>query len=222
MKSADWIGFRQGQLTVVSFDGLDKFSRGRAARFTFRCDCGREFSAQKSNVIGRGKNDCGHSIKKHGTAPRGATSDPLHKVWWHMIDRCVNPNNKSFPDYGGRGIKVCDRWRHGDGAATGFESFLADMGDRPAGRFTIERVQGDKDYAPGNCMWLPKGDQSKNRRGVKLIRIGTRAMTIPDWCKETGISYWTAVRRISRGWSPDRAVTAALTPRARRATERRR
>lgn len=124
-----------------------------------------------------------------------------------MIDRCRNPKNGSFKDYGARGITVCERWRLGDGSKTGFECFLADMGPRPRGRYTIERVDGANNYTPGNCMWLPKGDQSKNRRGVKLIRIGNQTQTIPDWCKETGVSYWTAIRRIYRGWTPERAVS---------------
>lgn len=207
MKSEDWVGFRQGCLTITAFEGLQHFGRGKAARFRFRCDCGREFSSQKSNIVGRNRRDCGCAhAKPTGTAPPGASTDPRHKVWRHMIDRCSNPKNRSFKDYGGRGIGVCDRWLIGDGERTGFECFVADLGPRPA-RFTIERVDGAKGYGPGNCMWLPKGDQSKNRRGVKLVRIGRRAQTIPDWCRETGVGYWTAIRRIERGWPPDRAVT---------------
>lgn len=209
MKSTDWIGFRQGSLTIVSFDGLDRFAKGKAARFTFRCDCGTEFSAQKSNVIGRGRVDCGHSAEPQTrTAPPGATKHPLHKVWWHMIDRCQNPRNKSFKDYGGRGVQACSRWAIGENGLTGFECFLADMGPHEPG-MTIERVDRDGDYRPGNCMWLPKPDQSRNRRGVKLVRIGDRVKTIPGWCAETGVPYWTAIRRIARGWPPDRAVTKA-------------
>lgn len=213
-KSESWIGFRQGMLTIIAFDGLRTFKRGKAAVFTFRCDCGAVFQSQKSNVIGRRRDDCGCSQLPHGTAPYLASRHPLHKVWWHMIDRCRNRKNRSFKNYGARGIAVCDRWREGSGELTGFECFLSDMGERPGGDYTVERVNGADDYRPGNCMWLPKGDQSKNRRGVKLLRIGQRAQTIPDWCKETGIGYWTAIRRISRGWPPDRAVTEPIATRA--------
>jgi hypothetical protein len=127
-------------------------------------------------------------------------------VWWHIIDRCENPDNSSYHNYGARGISVSPRWKSGDGRLTGFECFLADMGDRPEGNYTVERVDGTRGYEPGNCIWLPKGDQSKNRRGVRLVRIGDDVRTIPDWCKETGIPYFTAMRRIGRGWPPDKAV----------------
>lgn len=206
MKSEQWVGHREGHLTIIRFDGIRSFQSGRATCFTFRCDCGNEFTAQKSNIVGK-RTDCGCiKPKLNRTAQPGATANPAHKVWWHMIDRCENPRNKSYSDYGGRGIKVCARWMTGAGAMAGFECFLADMGPRPTG-LTIERVQGAVGYEPGNCVWLKKGDQSKNRRGVRLIRIGDRVTTIPDWCAETGVYYWTAIRRISRGWPPDKAVT---------------
>lgn len=207
MQNSQWIGHRNGQLTIIEYKGLRKFEGGgKASMFLFRCDCGREFEAQKSNIIGR-RTDCGCSKPDLGrSAPAGATKDPLHKVWAHMIDRCENPRNKSFKDYGARGIKVHQRWKTGADGKTGFECFLADMGPRKPG-MTIERVQGDRDYEPGNCTWLPKGDQSKNRRGVRLVRIGDKVKTIPDWCLETGIDYWTAIHRVRRGWPPDKAVT---------------
>lgn len=206
MESEQWVGHRQGSLEIVSFEGIKVFGKGRAAYFKFRCDCGNEFVAQKSNVIGR-KYDCGCSKPKSDRiAPPGASKNPLHKVWWHMIDRCENPHNRSYKDYGARGIKVCDRWKQGEDSATGFECFLSDMGPRPVG-MTIERKDGRKGYSPDNCVWLPKAAQSKNRRGVWRVTIGSVTKTVPEWCEETGISYWTAIRRIQRGWPPIKAVT---------------
>lgn len=208
MKSTDWIGFRQGQLTIVAFDGLDRFkSGGKAAKFTFRCDCGVEFSAQKSNIIRAKRMDCGHSVQRAATAPPGASANPVHKVWWHMIDRCQNPKNRSFKDYGARGISACYRWRLGEDGKTGFECFLDDMGPRPPGNYTIERQDVNGNYEPRNCIWLHKSKQSKNTRKTNLVRIGGRVQTVPDWCAETGVGYWTAIRRIYRGWPPVRAVT---------------
>lgn len=208
MKSENWIGRRIGRLTIVEFQGIRAFqSGGRSAYFRFRCDCGNEFSAQKSNVISK-RSDCGCSKSAPvRTMPSGSWAHPLYKTWVHMIDRCCNPSNKSFKDYGQRGIRVAERWTVGTGSVTGFECFCLDMGDRPTG-FTIERVDGNRGYEPSNCMWIAKGEQSKNRRGVKLIRLHGVSHTIPEWCAIHGISYWTAIRRISRGWSPDRAVTS--------------
>lgn len=209
MKSEEWIGHREGALTIEAFEGLTAFGRGKAAYFRFRCDCGNSFVAQKSNIIGKRK-DCGCSRPaKKGTAPAGSWGNPLHKVWQHMLDRCANPKNKSFKDYGSRGIAVCLRWRDGEGKRTGFECFVADMGPRPEG-FTIERVNHGRGYEPGNCVWLAKSDQAKNRRTVRLVRIDGQVKTIPDWCAENGIPYWAAIRRVLRGWPPDKAVTTPV------------
>lgn len=209
MKSEDWVGRRIGSLTVEAFEGLTEYSNGKAAYFRFRCDCGQAFSAQKSNIIGK-RADCGCSRpEKTRSAQRGAWNHPFYKAWSHMLDRCSNPKNRSFKDYGGRGITVCERWTMGADGKTGFECFISDMGPRPAG-WTIERVQGHLGYEPGNCVWLAKGDQSKNRRGVRLVRIQGRAQTIPEWCAENGISYWSAMRRIQRGWPPDKAVSKPI------------
>jgi hypothetical protein len=207
MKSTDWIGFRQGKLRVVAFVGVRSFAGGgRATMFRFQCECGAEFVAQKSNIVGK-RMDCGCSkIPSDRTFQPGSSKHPLHKVWWQMIDRCENSRNTSFKNYGVRGISACVRWKSGDGSATGFECFLSDMGPRPKGG-TIERVLRDGNYEPGNCIWLPKAMQSKNRRGVKLIRIGRFVKTIPEWCLKTGVPYFTAIVRIRRGWPPDVAVT---------------
>lgn len=204
--SESWVGFRHGMLTVVAFEGIAQFNKGKACVFRFRCDCGNEFTAQKSNVI-RKRQDCGcQRPEPTRTQPPGAWSHPLCKTWQHIFERCDNPKNKSFKDYGARGIKICDRWRYGDGALTGFECFLADMGPRPDG-FTIERDDFNGDYEPGNCRWISKPDQGKNARGVRLLTINGVTKTIPDWCEETGVKYFTAHRRIKRGMDPELAVT---------------
>ena len=205
--SEDWVGHRHGKLTIIGFEGIIRFNGGgRATVFRFRCDCGADFVSQKSNVIPSRK-DCGcGQPEKTATIPPGGSGHPLYSVWNGMIQRCENPKTKSFRDYGARGIAVCGRWKTGNGIMTGLECFASDMGPRPDG-FTIERVQSDRGYEPGNCVWLSKPDQSKNRRTVRLVRIGTEVKTIPEWCRETGIEYWTAIRRVSRGWPPDKAVT---------------
>lgn len=205
MKSEDWIGTRFGDLEIVSFEGLKEFSRGKSPIFRFRCTCGKEIVGQKSNVH-RGKWHCGCKSKKRHTCPQRSSSHPVYKIWIGILNRCDNPKTKSFKDYGARGIRVCERWRLGDAEKTGFEHFVDDMGPRPA-NYTIERISPDGGYQPDNCVWIPKRDQSKNRRGVRLVRIGNRTQTMPDWCLETGISYWTAIRRVHRGWPPEKAVT---------------
>ena len=198
MKSQDYIGRRYGNLTIVSFDGLKVFGRGRAAYFTFLCDCGERFSAQKSNIAGKCTSCRKCSGRKVLSAPDGATRHPLYKRWSHMMDRCTNPKNKSFRDYGGRGISVCSRWTDGEGGLTGFECFVSDMGPCDPG-FTIERNDVNGNYEPSNCCWVAKKDQSANRRKVQKIEINGEEQTLPVWCERFGVKYWTARNRLKRG-----------------------
>ena len=198
MKSEDYVGQRHGQLTIIAFDGIRSFAGGRATYFTFLCDCGVKFSAQKSNVIG--KRDRCKSCRgaKFMSAPDGATSHPLYKRWYHMINRCTNKANKSYADYGARGISVCDRWLSGSDGLTGFECFVYDMGPWPKG-YTIERKNVNEGYDPKNCCWLPKSGQSANRRNVEQIEIDGVYATLPVWCERFGVKYWTARARLKRG-----------------------
>lgn len=129
---------------------------------------------------------------KHGGAKRGAARDREYVAWQNMKRRCDNPRNKSYADYGGRGIKVCGRWRNS------YEAFIADMGRAPTDGHTIDRINVDGDYEPGNCRWATRQEQTENRR-VNKTYIFVDGKSLKQIAVEAGISYYTVYSRYKTG-----------------------
>jgi len=133
----------------------------------------------------------------------GMSRTPEYRAWKAMKDRCFNPNNKRYSDWGGRAISMCDRWLN-------LENFLADMGSRPTDKHSLDRIDNDGDYSPKNCRWATKAEQQNNRRSNKpLITIGNDTRTIAQWAKKMGFSATVIHNRLKAGWSEYKAV---MTP----------
>lgn len=125
-----------------------------------------------------------------------------YNVWELMRARCYRPTNRAYPRYGGRGITICDRWRHD------FAAFFADMGPRPSASHEIDRIDNDGPYAPGNCRWATCTTQSNNRRSNVRYEFNGRSLTIAEWSRETGLSVMTLHLRIRRRkWPVELALT---------------
>jgi len=103
-----------------------------------------------------------------------------------MLARCTNPNRAAWKHYGGRGITVCDRWRHGEDGRSGFECFLSDMGPRPQGKTLDRHPNKAGNYEPGNCRWATWIQQQNNRTDNVLITAVGRTQTRAEWCREIG------------------------------------
>lgn len=174
------------------FERLVVMSREGGGRVRVRCDCGREKVVIAHNVRTRRTRSCGCLRAEQLRARRlrhGATRTPEYAVWLSIRERCENPKAASYPGYGARGIRVCERWRNS------FDAFLADMGARPEGG-TIDRIDPNGDYAPDNCRWTDMLTQQNNRRNNILITFRGRTQTLAQWARELGLKYATLRRRI--------------------------
>ena len=167
-----------------------------------RCDCGTELIVTGTRLRHGQVMSCGcyhRQRQREVKLTHGMTRTPTHTSWVAMRQRCNNANNPSWPNYGGRGIRICQRWES-------FENFYADMGERPDST-SLERIDNDGNYEPTNCRWATKHEQSVNMRHTIRIQFNGRTQSLSEWCQELGIGYWTAHARIRRGATPLEAIT---------------
>ena len=122
-----------------------------------------------------------------------------YNVWAQMLSRCRNPNLKWFHRYGGRGISVCEKWHD-------FREFYADMGEKPPG-LSIDRIDNDGNYEPGNCRWATKKEQMLNRSVTLTVEYGGRVMPVAELAERHGLSRKLVQARLARGLSVDEALS---------------
>lgn len=150
--------------------------------------------------------------RRHGEAVKGSESVE-YRTWSRMKTRCTNPNDAGYHRYGGRGIAVCARW------ASSFEAFLADVGRRPGPGYSIDRIDNDGDYKPGNVRWTTRAQQTLNYSRNRSLTFDGKTLTISQWSAETGLNEATIGNRLDRyGWPVEAALT--LPPRATAGAQR--
>ena len=207
----DISGEKYGFLQAVEYRGRTKHNQ---AIWLFRCTaegCGNEVEMPAHVVKSGNTKSCGCMTKKLKSISKtthGASSSSVYGSYKSMLRRCNDPKNRMFHRYGGRGITVCERWLGPQGAA----NFLADMGEKPSPRHTIERINNDGPYSPENCRWATMAEQSENRATTRLIAVGEALMSQAAWDRTLGNGLNIVGDRIRRGWSAEEAVT---TPKAR-------
>lgn len=203
-KRKDLTGIRYGKLVVITPEPDRKDSSFEKRTFwNCICDCGSACVIRTDQLTRSVAQSCGclqlDTVTIHGYATdrRGVTR--TWRTWASMNSRCNNRNDPSFGRYGGRGIKICERW-------CAFENFLSDMGERPVGK-TIDRKDNDGDYTPDNCKWSTPSEQANNRRRNRILVVKGVAQTASNWAKATGISVNVVFNRIRAGWSDERVVS---------------
>jgi hypothetical protein len=146
-------------------------------------------------IVGHGSKA---SIRRPGHRVQG-NKNQTYRIWARMIQRCTNPKNKNWQQYGARGITVCERWRT-------YANFLADMGERPHG-LTIERVNNDGQYEPTNCIWADRATQINNRRNTVRLTYDGQTLLLSEWATKLGVRYATLAARLRHGWPLKKLLT---------------
>jgi len=190
----DLTGMIFDRLTVVGF--YDVNEKG-LWRWLCKCSCGK-LTVKVGASIQRSKNrSCGclgRELFIKAKTVHGRCRTPEHYIWGGVIARCLDVNNKAYPHYGGRGIKMCDRWRNS------FVAFFEDMGPRPSPGHSLDRYPDNNgNYEPGNCRWATLSEQNRNKRTNRLLTFDGITKTITEWSEITGLPFNTINNRIIRG-----------------------
>lgn len=209
-KYKDLLNQKFGKLTAKKFVGKNK---QYDALWLCDCDCGNE------KIVSAGKLQSGHT-QSCGCFQRERTKEAhtkhslyynsegkrskLYHVWGSMKERCFNKNSKSYPDYGGRGVTICDEWLD----YTNFHKWAIQNGYKEG--LTIERDNNNLNYQPSNCRWIPKSDQSKNRSSVRYLEWNGVTRSVTEWSELTGIPSNVINQRIRRSWDINKSLTTKI------------
>lgn len=197
-KISDLSGKKFNRIKIIEFSHSEK---GNSV-WKCQCDCGKIFYCQARMFKHEKTKSCG-CLKKEKWKKRitthGMAYSPEYIVWNNMKNRCNNKNHTSYNLYGGRKIKICERW------INSFENFFEDMGHRPKNH-TLERIDNDGDYTPDNCKWATRKKQNMNKSDNHLITFNNNTQTLGEWADEIGIKYTTLFARIKRGWALEKAL----------------
>lgn len=200
-KFKDLTGKQIGRWRVIEFVGRDNSGN---LFWKCECDCGAMKRVAGAGLANGTTTSCGcfrtenrPNLKK----THGLSKIKEYKIWKGMKQRCNNNRSPSYFNYGGRGIKICDRWQNS------FDNFLADMGHIPSTNHTLDRIDNDGNYEPSNCRWATVAEQSRNRRSTMMLTFNGITQCAKDWSKIVGVKASTIRERIHRGWTVDEALS---------------
>ena len=209
MRKINHIGERYGRLVVVEeAQSIRRKSDNRSiTQWVCKCDCGNTVIV-KTDCLGKRTNSCGclsyencSKLKK----THGMTKTRLFTIWMNMKHRCNDKNNKSYKNYGGRGIKICEEWKD---SFIIFKNWAYENGYDDS--LTIERIDVNGDYCPENCTWIPLNEQCKNKRTSRKYTFNGETHCMTDWSKIYNIDFSALRKRLNSGWDIEKALTTPL------------
>lgn len=189
-------GEKRGRLTVIRELEPDKRGSRNVRRLLFKCDCGKEVNVRLSNFRSGAVASCGCGHRRYR---EGVYKSLAYRSWDMMKQRCTNPKDPAYHNYGGRGIQVCERWLE-------FGPFHEDMGERPSKDHSLDRIDNNGNYEPGNCRWATRSEQNSNRRDNVRLTLDGRTMTATQWAKHAGINPGTFRSRLRIGHTLQEAI----------------
>lgn len=197
------------RLTVLGVgDPKIKPSGAKCSTSRCLCECGNEVVVRDYQIRSGRTKSCGclrDEVCGVARITHGRSRSPTYDIWMQMRMRCENENNKKWDSYGGRGISVCNRW------TASFENFLKDMGDPPTRRHSLERVDNNGNYEPGNVIWANDTTQARNKRNSIALEINGTVKPLIEWCKTYGADYYVVYSRIKQlGWDLETALTTPV------------
>jgi hypothetical protein len=203
----DLSGRRFGRLVALDFRSK-VCSRTKRIYWRCICDCGNELDINGAQLrLGQSKS-CGclrRELRVKLNTKHGRSYTDIYNIWANIIDRCMRTSSKHYRDYGGRGIQICQEWRWS------FESFASYVGKRPSSEHSIDRINNNLGYEPGNVRWATHAEQRRNCRRVTLVEIDGETLCLKDVAIKAGLSPKTVSTRVfALGWSPEKAITTPV------------
>lgn len=215
-KLIDLTGQRFGRLTVVHKVPNKRYG---VPRWFCKCDCGGTTEADSGNLKNGYRASCGclsidhlARLKTGLHASHRMSRTAIYATWIQIRERCENPKNPSYHRYGGRGIKVCERWQT-------FENFRDDMGEKPSKDHSIDRMDNDGNYEPDNCRWATRLEQTWNTRRNRYFELNGENLILSEWARRLGTSTDTIDMRLKAGWPLEKALTHPVMPKPRKSAK---
>lgn len=200
--------FGQGRLEVIAEAPPRVQPSGQhARRWKVRCACGSAVVVRDAHLKTGHTTSCGCRCREvavengRRTATHGQSRSLEWSTWHNMKGRCSNANHRSFANYGGRGVIVCAEWLHD------FPAFLAHVGPRPSPSHSLDRIDNERGYEPGNVRWSTRSEQQRNKRGNNTLTAFGETMCVAAWAERIGLRHSTIRRRLDAGWVAEDALT---------------